>query len=291
MREFRIGVGRDSKPSSDQVALLSKLNIDPSAFTLDEPSQYGRWSRLMLPDDPDFTVEQTGREISTTTISYKGVSVFSINEKHALWDNWVYFSVSEENINKLEQEGKLPEPASNVQKNVHEYQKTRDREEQYRLLEREFDHTCFEYVDKLKGDLKKYAIVRRDVGLISGYNKPSAENPLDLLAWQKLQIVEAAKKELSNTSRSPSENMSACLDKLKEPGNVAILVQRRDSWLMAGAKVVGTLGTILIYRAMMGDQVTKGIKNTNLLAERYHKLKDSEDKGLGSQASPSSPKA
>ena len=79
--------------------------------------------------------------------------------------------------------------------------------------------------------------------------------------------------------------MKACLDKLKEPENVAILVQRRDSWLIAGAKVVGTLGVVLIYRALMGDQVTRGIINVNLFSEKYKKLKDSEDKDLGAQTS------
>ncbi len=148
-RSLIIGKGRDSKPSYEQIVLLGKLNIDPSAVALDEAGQ--RWCRLALPDDPNFTVEKTGGEISTETISYNGLSVISITMKHAIWDESVHFRVFEENIKILEQKGQLPEPAPSVQKNVHEYQKTWDREEQYRLLEREFDQTCFEYVEKLKG--------------------------------------------------------------------------------------------------------------------------------------------
>ncbi|MDF1678796.1 MAG: hypothetical protein P1U32_08905 [Legionellaceae bacterium] len=310
-RIFKIGigrgVGRDSKPSSEEVALLSKLNIDPSAIMLDKPGEYGTSCRLALPDDPNFTVEVGN---SVTTISYKGISVIHIDEKHTRLDVKIKFRVSEKNIKQLEQEDKLPKPDPNIQKNVHEYQKTWDREEEDRSLERDFTNVCSQYINKLESKLKKYAIEQREDkmitslsdhrvyynhNMVTNYNNPTDKNPLDLIAWQKLQIVKDAQGELLKTERNPSENIKACLDKLQKPRNVDILKLRRDSWLMTSAKVVSTLGLILIYRALMGDKVTQGIRNASMFAKKYEHLqssknKDSEDKDLGAQDAPANMK-
>jgi hypothetical protein len=283
MPTFLIGQGRNSRPSVKAVTFLSKLNIPASNIRLDKYSSYGRTCRFDLPENQGFEIvtKQQG-DITYTSIKYQGVFVVSMMHKFACAGLGFYeeydFSVNYENINQLENEGKLPVQSSEVKVSLKKYEK----EKQYEEMEREYLQVCQKYGDKLDKDLKEFSY--SEYG-IRKHHEPTDKTSLDYLAWQKYKIVEAAYLELKKSERTPDENIAACIAKLKEPENVKILSKRRDTWLVGAAKIAFSFGTILIYRCLMGDQVTKGIRNVNLFAKKYQKMKDSENADVEQQAS------
>jgi hypothetical protein len=147
-----------------------------------------------------------------------------------------------------------------------------ERLKQYETMVKNYLHICEEYLEKLSKDLKKYEQIQ-DNGTTS-YNEPTDKESLDYLAWKKYQIVNEAILELKNNSRNPQENIEACINHLKKSDNVTILSKRRDSWLMGAAKIAFSIGTISIYRYLMGNKVTQGIRNVSMFEEKYNKMQD-----------------
>lgn len=284
MPTFRIGKGRYSRPSVKDATFLSKLNIPASNIQLDEPGEFGRWCRFDLPENKDFTFETNIRgDFMNTTIKYQDVSVVFISEKSVFTGLGFYeeysFHVYYARISQLENDGKLPIQSPEIKVGLKKYEK----EKQYETMEKEYSRVCEEYIKKLQKDLKKFA-GRGTRYNTETYQEPEDKTSLDHLAWQKYQIVQTAFSELKNSKRSPDQNIAACIAELKKPENVEILSKRRDTWFIGTAKIAFSLGTILIYRCLMGNQVTQGIKNVNFFAKGYQKMKDSENTNLEQQA-------
>jgi hypothetical protein len=261
---------------------LGKLNIDPfesivfedslGAYVHANGSYPIRKYFLRLPKDENFTVvEKETQSGTTTTISYKNEEVIEISSQQQRYGLPAYsYHVNEENIKKLEQTEQLPKPDPTVQKNVAECYKL----QQYKTLVREFNTVLFNYQKKLRGDLKKYRNWGATPFEFDEFKEPGAKNSLDHLAWHKLKIITDAQQALSDKSRDAFANIEACLAVLQKPENVNILKQRRDSWLVSSAKIALSLGTILIYRYLMGDQVTQGIRNFNMFEKKNKKMND-----------------
>ena len=79
-------------------------------------------------------------------------------------------------------------------------------------------------------------------------------------------------KRLNAQTKSQLSKYKNCLRILKAENNKTVLSQHRDSWLVATAKTVCTLGLIYLYRALMGCEVTHGIQLVTMFAKQSQEL-------------------
>ena len=154
-------------------------------------------------------------------------------------------------------------------------------------MKAEFISVSKKYLNKLKNDLHAYVDNNKEGEI----KQPIKARKLDRLAWDKYQTVFEALKQLEMISdaREGMEEFKTMLT--SDPGK-SFLSQRRDSWLIGGLKIACTLGTILIYRYLMGGQVTQGAKNAIFFSEQLKSLNASPtvDEDEASDQDPSADK-
>lgn len=150
-------------------------------------------------------------------------------------------------------------------------------DESLQKIMNEFRNISQKYLKKLEKDLYAYRQEREwpNKGTYI-FNEPDSSKTLVHLTWQKFKIVQKAIDKLNAPLESYPDRLRACQQHLTD--NISTLSQRRDSWLAASVKIATTLGTILIYRWLMGDKLTEGATNATRFAEKYKKLVHPESK-------------
>ncbi len=137
---------------------------------------------------------------------------------------------------------------SDLEKNINQYEKI-----------------CDDYLKKLKKDFR---------GQFN--DEKSKDQPfLQKLARDKYNIVEEAKRHLTDSNLNPKQQLAAFQRVLEDPKNKKTLSTYRDAWLMEAAKQVGSLFLINIYRLFMGEMVTRrSSAMIQMQTETKEKIKD-----------------
>lgn len=261
----------NARPNSEQIATLCNLNISVIPQPYGSSGNSGDQWVLQLHDSDLTTSEPINPyERHNREIKYLDKTIINLKLNLKFNHDLGKFDKPESPIFRLEIEENFHDFSKNYTKQISQeclanYTKDVNDRRSYASIQMKYSLILAEYENKLKNDLRRYQTRNGALAAKPGPKSP----PVDQLTYKKWELVRKARTLLERNGNYHQDNIEQMIALLQK--NRETLKERRDSWLVDKIKIVGSLGSILLYRYLMGDEVTRGMKNLNSFIKDYSK--------------------